>query len=108
MLTCSASIVGQTFAIAEGHALELFTCAPRIRKGAPSTINAWRPSRVTIRGTAVSCAAATGVESVAAAAIAVPMILMRLPFVLLSRGGRPGKKPSRENGWDHAPGAAAA
>ena len=29
---------------AAGQALELFTCAPRIRNGAPSTRRAWRPS----------------------------------------------------------------
>jgi len=37
-------MAGQTFGSMAGHALELFTCAPRIKYGAPSTNKAYRPS----------------------------------------------------------------
>ena len=40
MFTPSDSIAGQTAGIVLVHAEELFTCAPRIKYGEPSTINA--------------------------------------------------------------------
>ena len=52
---------GQTFGSIAGQELELLTCAPSTRNGAPSTISAVRPLRVTISGigSAVSAVAAT-------------------------------------------------
>ena len=51
MLACSFFTAGQTLGSTEGHELELFTWAPSMRYGAPSTMSAERPSRVTSSGT---------------------------------------------------------
>ena len=51
VFACSCSTAGHTLGSIAGQALELFTCAPSTRNGAPSTMSAERPSRVTISGT---------------------------------------------------------
>src|SRR6266496_1623390 len=45
-----SSIADHTLGSIAGHALELFTCAPSIRNGAPSTKSAYRPFLLTSCG----------------------------------------------------------
>ena len=72
VLAWSRSITGQTLGSIAGQLLELFTCAPSIRNGAPSTISAWWPSRLSICGSGVS-AAAIGAAAVRSSAPSSPM-----------------------------------
>src|SRR5665213_1672442 len=53
-----ALIAGHTCGSTAGQALELFTCAPSTRYGAPSTNKAYRPSLCTNRGSRCSVARA--------------------------------------------------
>ena len=57
VLACSFFTAGQTLGSMAGQALELFTWAPSTRNGAPSTMSAERPSRVTISGMGAAAAA---------------------------------------------------
>src|SRR5690242_18302559 len=58
VLACSFFTAGHTFGNIAGQLLELFTCAPSTRNGAPSTISAERPSRVTTSGNGCAACAA--------------------------------------------------
>src|SRR4051812_48977705 len=62
VLAPSFFTAGHTLGNISGHALELFTCAPSTRYGAPSTISALRPSRVTRFGRGESANAAAPVS----------------------------------------------
>src|SRR5690349_7568950 len=61
VLAPSFFTAGHTLGSIGAHALELFTCAPSTRYGAPSTISAERPLRVTSSG--IGAAAAIAVQA---------------------------------------------
>ena len=65
MFACNRSTAGHTSGSIAGQALELFTCIPSIKYGAPSTISAHRPSFSTTRGIGAAPAVAEAATVVA-------------------------------------------
>src|ERR1017187_1444690 len=90
VLAWMVSMAAQTLGMVKGQALELWLCAPRIRKGAPSTINAWRLSFCTRYGSADPLAWATRqpvntTEAMAAMRVKGEPMILFMTIILLVR-----------------------
>src|SRR5271170_2252932 len=77
------SIAGQTLGSAAGQPLELFTWAPSIRYGAPSTNSAYRPSLCTICGIESSSPRAGGFSRAKLAAINIANQRLRILTIVM-------------------------